>query len=472
MSKKTDIVMDTKIIRNKIEFFENKFQSNKIFYLYVDYTNDGIPFYVGKGSKKRIQTIKRNNKHIWVSRNYGLNRIVLFADLNEQWIFAKEIQYIKLLDTYNPDVTNRNDLKCNWTLGGDGVSGFLLSEDHRKKLSASSIKRWEKQGEKEKISIATKKAMANPDVLKRLSESHKTYYKNNPEILLIMSERFKKYWKDNPDVRKKQSEIMKQKFSIPENCPNFGKKISKETREKKSKLRKGKYIGEENPGAILTNAQAQTIREEYDSGNISQKELGIKYNVSKTVIYNIVSNITYKQDNYEVIKKSKFKLTDKVRKNIIEEYITEDISQRQLAKKYNVSQRTICCILNHIIKKSKAKLTNEQVQNIRAEYVLDNISQLNLSRKYNVSENTIYNVVNNKTYKNVKEINCKILEKTKKRNCSGENSLSAKFTKEQIINIRSEYCKGKITFKKLAEKYNVSINTINDIINKNTYKLI
>ena len=300
MGKKINIEIDTEIIRNKIEFFEKKFQSNKIFYIYVDYTNDGIPFYVGKGLKRRLLEKRRNKKHVWVSKNYGLNRIILFSDLNEQWILVKEIQYIKLLDTFNPDFKDYSDLKCNLTYGGDGCSGFIIpketlkkrikgkkrSKETKRKLSNANIKRWRNEIEREKLITASKKRWERP-----------------------------------------------------------GEK------EKTSKSLMGKFCGEKSQTALFTNKQANNIRDEYQQGNITQKQLAIKYNTSRSTITNIINNKSYKQIDYCKIKKTKFKLTNEQAKIIRKKYAIGNISQKELGIKYNVSEDTINKIIKNKIYK-------------------------------------------------------------------------------------------------------------------------
>lgn len=54
-----------------------------------------------------------------------------------------------------------------------------------------------------------------------------------------------------------------------------------------------KQFGEETNNSKLTNEQAKEIREKYTTGNYTQKQLGILYNVSSTTIYYVINNITF-----------------------------------------------------------------------------------------------------------------------------------------------------------------------------------
>lgn len=54
-----------------------------------------------------------------------------------------------------------------------------------------------------------------------------------------------------------------------------------------------KQYGENSNNSKLTNEQAKEIREKYATGNYTQKQLGLLYNVSSTTIYYVINNITF-----------------------------------------------------------------------------------------------------------------------------------------------------------------------------------
>lgn len=99
--------------------------SEKKFYVYVDYTteHEPRPFYVGKGDESRVASLKRNKKHTAIKEKYGLNRKILLETTNEHEALGKEVELISELHTFINDPQS-NNLACNMTLGGDGVTGI------------------------------------------------------------------------------------------------------------------------------------------------------------------------------------------------------------------------------------------------------------------------------------------------------------------------------------------------------------
>jgi hypothetical protein len=58
------------------------------------------------------------------------------------------------------------------------------------------------------------------------------------------------------------------------------------------------------------------------------------------------------------------------------------------------------------------------------------------------------------------------------RQCRGINKPCSKLSEEQVLIIRKTYIEGKLSFRKIAEQYNVRWQTIQSIINRNTWKHI
>src|SRR3989442_448070 len=99
---------------------------------------------------------------------------------------------------------------------------------------------------RQKISEATRLAMNNPEIRRKLSESHKGIVPWNKGMMGIYSEETKRKISKNvrlalpnPKVRRKMSEVKKGKMIGSEN-PFFGKHHSEETRRKNSEAHKGK----------------------------------------------------------------------------------------------------------------------------------------------------------------------------------------------------------------------------------------
>src|ERR1022692_2828674 len=93
---------------------------SKIFYGYVDYTDDGRPFYVGKGDTRRVSEPRRNVKHWRVSKKHGQTRVIELASKDEGAVFEWEIATIARHGTYE---SRHSGIGCNFTEGGEGPSG-------------------------------------------------------------------------------------------------------------------------------------------------------------------------------------------------------------------------------------------------------------------------------------------------------------------------------------------------------------
>ena len=102
----------------------------KEYYVYVDYRLDtNEPFYVGKGKEGRIRLLRRNKKHQWISRNFGIKREVVCGPITNEEAMKEEIRLIAELKTFSKFGG------ANLTEGGEGVSGKILTDEEKKKIS-------------------------------------------------------------------------------------------------------------------------------------------------------------------------------------------------------------------------------------------------------------------------------------------------------------------------------------------------
>jgi hypothetical protein len=188
-------------------------ENEKKFFVYVDYREDDRkPFYVGKGTEGRVKDLQRNELHSRIKNKHGIIREVVFETHDEQESFEKEIQLIQELQTY----VHHGKGGANFTLGGEGGSGYKFTEEqreklydnpvHRKKMSEIHKKRWEDPEYREKI----KKLWEDPERREKLSESLKKLWED-PEHKEKKSKSSKKMWED-PEIKKK----IKEKFNDPE----------------------------------------------------------------------------------------------------------------------------------------------------------------------------------------------------------------------------------------------------------------
>jgi len=126
------------------------------FYIYCYIRDDGTPYYIGKGTRKRAWQ-KQNHQSI---PNDNRKIIILEANLSEIGAIALERRLIRWF--------GRKDLGTgiliNLTDGGDGTSGYKHTEYYKQKMSARNF------GKNNPI------ALDNPNsslARKKLSESKK-----------------------------------------------------------------------------------------------------------------------------------------------------------------------------------------------------------------------------------------------------------------------------------------------------------
>lgn len=120
------------------------YSSEKIFYVYVHRRKtDGTIFYVGKGSKNRFSNFRGRGK--WWSRiaaKHGVTPQIVCSNLSEKDAFDLEMALIEFIGREN---------LCNGTDGGEGLSGYVPTQETLKKLSISSKGRKTHQHVKDRI---------------------------------------------------------------------------------------------------------------------------------------------------------------------------------------------------------------------------------------------------------------------------------------------------------------------------------
>jgi len=124
-------------------------ENERRFYVYIHFrVSDGSPFYVGKGSGCRATWFHGRSEY-WnrVKEKHGV-RVEIVADgLTEDESHSIEIQLIKAIGRKN---------LCNHTDGGEGMSGWKISEETRAKLSDIRKGRKHTDEAKKKMSKARK----------------------------------------------------------------------------------------------------------------------------------------------------------------------------------------------------------------------------------------------------------------------------------------------------------------------------
>ena len=123
------------------------------------------------------------------------------AETREE-LCEKEIKYIQ---EYNSYYLNKKGY--NMTFGGEGLNGYVYTEDVKQKMSEAKKKHFEKPDAREKQSERTKNYYKkNPDAREKHCEAMKEYYEKNPEAGQKNCEKRKEYFKKNPEARRKFSD--------------------------------------------------------------------------------------------------------------------------------------------------------------------------------------------------------------------------------------------------------------------------
>jgi hypothetical protein len=229
----------------------------KVYYIYLHITNNGVVFYVGKGTDEGNLIFERskhtNRTNFWknVAKKGYTIEIVEFFD-NEKDAFNKEKELIKKY--------GRRDLGTgtlvNLTDGGEGMEN--PSPETRKKLSESQT------GEKNhKYNRPTPQ-----DVCEKISKKL-TGRKLAKEVCLKMSvsrtgEKHPMYNKKHKDSSKQKMSLQKMGKMVGDKNPFFGKTHTEETSKKISESGKGrKWV---NNGFTSITAKGDKLIELLENG--------------------------------------------------------------------------------------------------------------------------------------------------------------------------------------------------------------
>jgi len=175
------------------------FSTERKFYVYIHKRPDESVFYVGKGSGNRAWTKSCRNNH-WhhIVEKHGSYQVEILEDsLTEQEALCLEVETIEMFGIEN---------LANITLGGNGCSGIVHTEDTRKRMSEAHKQRYKDNPEElqKKRDILTKiheRVRNNKDARDALSKRVSDWWKNAPEEILkkiseLRSENTTRMWQD------------------------------------------------------------------------------------------------------------------------------------------------------------------------------------------------------------------------------------------------------------------------------------
>jgi hypothetical protein len=142
------------------------FGAKKQFYTYCHTRNDnGLIFYIGKGTKNRLNHKTRNIYWKNIVNKHGFIAEILAYWDTEQEAFDHE----QLLINCFKDMGYK---LANLTNGGGGISGYAHTDGAKEKISVASKKR--SQESIEKIRQATKARWANPEFKEKTIKAMKS----------------------------------------------------------------------------------------------------------------------------------------------------------------------------------------------------------------------------------------------------------------------------------------------------------
>ena len=205
------------------------------------------------------------------------------ADTKEE-LCEKEIGYIRMYRS------SEKEYGYNMTCGGEGVIGYVYTEEDKKKMSEAIKKAYEKTGAREKRSEIMKKRFEKPGAREKQSETIKQYFIDNPEAVRKLSEATKAQFA-KPGAREKHSETIKKAYEKPG------------AREKLSEKRKTFY--KENPDAGIK--YGEKMKKYFEKSGAKQHLLDAKGKNKPFDVFTkdgtFVKTFTYQMDAREYLQK-------------------------------------------------------------------------------------------------------------------------------------------------------------------------
>lgn len=256
-------------------------------------------FNTHKSSLKKNKHYNQYLQNAW--NKYGEKNFrfeVLEEVLDKNLLIQREQYYIDVLEP-----------QYNICKSAGNVLGTKHTEEEKMKISKAHKGKVVSEETKAKLSKAHKENYASGRVIHPFLGRHHTQEtkdkirKANVGRIIPKEQinKMREYWKmhDNYWKGKNLTEEMKRKISenhadvSGENNPMYGKSFSRKHREKISKANSG-----ENSGKCKLNwIKVDEIRDKYQTGNYTNKQLGEEYNLDKSTISRITAGRNWKEEN-------------------------------------------------------------------------------------------------------------------------------------------------------------------------------
>lgn len=186
------------------------------FYVYLFLRGDGTPYYVGKGTGRRQwHPLRCAPLPSDPARN-----VRILDGMSEEDALAWE----QLLIAYYGRKDNGTGILRNLTDGGDGLAGYVYSQEQRNRRTEINNQRWSDPAARQALSERNKQRFTDPEAVEKVRQSNRVAWSDptriadhkarmaaiaaNPEHQAKRSAAQVARWAD-PEKRRRQSEIFK-----------------------------------------------------------------------------------------------------------------------------------------------------------------------------------------------------------------------------------------------------------------------
>lgn len=212
------------------------------FYGYKHWTLEDTPrcFYVGKGLQRRpFSTSRTHRSRKWhaIVKRFGFRVEICVGPITNEEACAWEIESIVQENTYSMNYSHNGiDIACNFTKGGEGAPGRVVSISARQRIGDAQRSKPKSQETKDKLRAAligrglpstTRQRMSDAKRGKPLTKenrrnlwknrSHKFTEEHRKNLSLAASNR-----RASPETREKMSKALKGKRHRCSQCGELG----------------------------------------------------------------------------------------------------------------------------------------------------------------------------------------------------------------------------------------------------------